>query len=153
MSRNYGKSAEECAAKVHSIPIIHVYGQLGKFAYPGDGSLEYGLANSKYENVARAAAGITLFHESPSDLRDAVAKLGMAKRICFLGFGYHPMNLSRLQLHSGELRRWVFGTAHGMIGAEVGKTEQELKRILLPSAVTLESEDNLTFLRKHLILG
>jgi hypothetical protein len=146
------KSAEECAKKLAEIPIIHVYGQLGKEPYPQPKSRDYDPDNTRFIHVARAAAGITLLHEEAGDLEIARKFLNDAAKICFLGFSYHPLNLKRLQLENSSGRR-VFGTVRGLLGKEVQQTQEALHNRLLTGNVLIQDEENLALLRKHLILG
>lgn len=149
----HNKTAEECAPKLAEIPIIHVYGQLGKQAYPQPGSRKYDPDNQRFATVASAAAGITLLHEGISDLEQARSVLNGAQRVCFLGFGYHPLNLKRLQLeNSSQSQRYVFGTVRGFLGLEVQKVKAALEKTLLPRNVLLQDQENLHFLREHLLL-
>lgn len=148
----HGKPIEECAKKLAAIPIIHVYGQLGRTPYPLPESHYYRPDRERYANVVRAAAGITLLHESTSELDAARKLLTEAERICFLGFSYHPLNLSRLKVEYSSPRT-VFGTVHGLIGGEITQVENDLKRTMLCATAVLSPEDNLAVLRKYLILG
>jgi hypothetical protein len=150
----HGRPVEECKKKLAEIPIIHVYGQLGKEPYPQPGSRPYDPDHERYANVARAALGITLLHEEASGLEEARKLLTDARRICFLGFSYHPLNIGRLQLQDSSSRQ-VFGTVHGLVGGEVAQVRTTLHSVLLTATVTVSDidHDNLYFLRQHLILG
>jgi len=149
----HGRTLDECAETLAQVPIIHVYGQLGKVPYPQSRCHLYRPNRESFEDVARAAAGITLLHEQASDLRQAHELLAAARRVCFLGFSYHPMNLERLTLKDSSLHRAVFGAAFGLIGDEIHDVSERLHRTLLGGNVTLSDDDNLLVLRKHLILG
>jgi hypothetical protein len=93
----HGRNQDDCNATLAKIPIIHVYGQLGKSAYSNSGAFPYGLRREvKYADVHLAAAGITLLHEQASELNEAHKLFTAAERICFLGFSYNPLNLARL---------------------------------------------------------
>jgi len=153
----HGKSVDDCIEKLAKVPIIHVYGQLGTIPYPQRGCREYlplGGDESKVRDaVLDAAHGITLLHEKASDLAGARKLLAAAKLICFLGFSYHPLNLARLKLEDSDGQRRVFGTVRHFEAGEVGQTEQRLYQAMLCGKVTLDDADNLTVLRRHLILG
>src|SRR5262249_39555557 len=140
-------------AKLASIPIIHVYGQLGRASYPGREALPYNASNATLPVVLRAAAGITLLHEEAEDLEKAKAALIAARRVVFVGLSYHPLNLKRLQL-TETTRAEVYGTASGL---EIGEVDQAKRRIretlLLKKDPTLEVEDSLRFFRRHVLLG
>jgi hypothetical protein len=77
-----------------------------------------------------------------------------AERVCFLGFSYHPLNLGRLALHNSVGRsREVFGTVRNFEVGEINQTKVHFRGAMLSSNVTLVDEDNLTILRRYLILG
>ena len=153
----HGKSVDDCIEKFAKLPIIHVYGQLGKIPYPQRGCRQYLPLGEDVEKepgaVVGASQGITLLHEKESELREVHNLLTAAERICFLGFSYQASNLARLQLEDSVLNRWVFGTVLHFEAAEVKKTERRLNETMLSGNVTLDDADNLTVLRRHLILG
>jgi hypothetical protein len=152
----HGKSVDECIEKLARVPIIHVYGQLGTIPYPQRGCRQYrplGEHESKeYGAVLDAAHGITLLHEKESDLQEAHNLLTAAHRICFLGFSYHPLNLSRLAIDTRAGSKGIFGTARGMIGRELMDVQGRVRKTL-GSAISLADADNLKLLRQNLILG
>ena len=157
----HGRSVDECIEKLAKVPIIHVYGQLGAIPYPQRGCRAY-LPHGEDEKkvldallnaVLEAAHGITLLHERASDLTEARKLLTAAERVCFLGFSYQASNLARLQLEDSVLNRWVFGTVLHFEAGEVKKTERCLNETMLSGSVTLDDADNLTVLRRHLLLG
>lgn len=148
----HGRSEEECAAMLDKIPIHHVYGQLSRYGYTSREGRPYGPERTRYKDVGFAARGITLFHDDTKlELETARQLLKAAETICFLGFGYHRINLERLKLMDSS--RWaVFGTAQGAIGGERAALEQALQSAFPSSAVTLTDADNLVVLRQHLVL-
>lgn len=154
----HGRSVDDSIEKFAKLPIIHVYGQLGKIPYPQRGCRQY-LPLGEVEDVKKdpgvvvnASQGITLLHEKESDLAEVRKLLEAAKRVCFLGFSYHPLNLARLQLENSALHRLVFGTVLHFEAGEVKQTEQKLHQTMLCGKVTLDDADNLTLLRRHLVL-
>ena len=154
----HGRSVDDCIEKFSKLPIIHVYGQLGKIPYPQRDCRQY-LPLGEDEKivpgaVVGASQGITLLHEKESELREVHNLLTAAERVCFLGFGYNPLNLARLQLEGDTvIEREVFGTARHFDKGEFGQTQLHLSSTLLCGRVTLDDADNLTVLRRHLILG
>jgi hypothetical protein len=149
----HGRSDEECAEALLEIPILHVYGQLSRHPYPDREARPYETDCSRYNSVGYAARGITLLYDKAKpELEAARRLLTAAQRVCFLGFGYHPLNLERLRLPDSSGRA-VFGTARGLIGGEVASVENALRTYLLCGGVTLTDADNLVVLRQHLILG
>jgi hypothetical protein len=154
----HGRSVDDCIEKFAKFPIIHVYGQLGKIPYPQRDCRQYlpfGEDEKKVPGaVVGASQGITLLHEQESELQEVHNLLTAAERVCFLGFSYHPLNLARLALKdSGGRSREVFGTVRNFEVGEVNQTKLRLGRAMLSTTVTLVDDDNLTILRRYLLLG
>jgi hypothetical protein len=153
----HGKSVDECIEKLAKVPIIHVYGQLGTIPYPQHGCRQYRplgeVESIEYGAVVDAAHGITLLHEKESELQEVHKLLTAAERVCFLGFSYHPLNLARLALKNSTMSRRVFGTVRHFEVGEVKQTKGRLIEAMLSAFVTLDDADNLTILRRHVILG
>jgi hypothetical protein len=154
----HGRSVDDCIEKFAKLPIIHVYGQLGKIPYPLRDCRQYlplGEDEKKVPGaVVGASQGITLLHEKESELQEVHNLLAAAERVCFLGFSYHPLNLARLALKdsvAGRSRK-VFGTARGFKTGELDRTQESLRQAMLSTDVTLDDDDNLITLRRYLIL-
>lgn len=102
---------------VHSLHIVHLHGhpstEFGDYFDPQPGAL-----------VLRAAEGIRVIHDrvAADDPNFALAHEWMkqASQVCFVGFGYHPVNIERLQvaqhLPSG---RPIMGSTYEMGEAQV----------------------------------
>lgn len=127
----HGRRVAECKSLVESIPIIHVYGDLGKLgesdgqnssrpyrSLPTDaGTLlrELRLAISRIRVVGQRT-------DSDEHLSKIHGALASAERICFLGFGFEETNLQLLKIErlfqENKLRRF-FGSTLGLADAEV----------------------------------
>jgi hypothetical protein len=134
-----------------NIPIIHLHGKLGEhpaFVDPakGEKAVEYG-APLTAKSIHSASEGIRIVHEDIREedkvFREAYKVLNQAECICFLGFGYDPINLMRLKLQTftgprprGNNR--VAGTR--IIGTTLGKTPAERKRIAADSNGSIDPE-------------
>lgn len=126
----HGKSPEETATKVNSIPIIHVHGQLGFLEWqnqPEDlvtPTREYDPKITPH-TVKIAAKGIQIVHESHPSTREfqlARTALEKAERIFFLGFGYNRVNMQRLNIGQGNTQY--------MCGSRFGRTDAECVGLL-----------------------
>ncbi|NOG83805.1 MAG: hypothetical protein HND49_08370 [Planctomycetes bacterium] len=143
------KDVKQCAEIVSSIPIIHLHGQIGKLPWQSnDGSgrqysesfeeikyirktlsrnVEYlgsTLAKARHY-IVNISKQIKIIHEKELDSDDEFQKakilLNNAENIYFLGFGYHDVNLKRLNISqispiSPKIKRNIDGTSYG-IGA------------------------------------
>jgi hypothetical protein len=143
LQNSYGKSAEECAQKLRSLPIVHLYGQLGDLPYLNSKGIEFG-AKPNPEVLRKAAEGIKIIHEDISanpEFNRAHELLRNAERICFLGFGYDQTNLRRLAGYGTPSKQDVIGSAMGLTDRECGLVRAELNRLgfRTPDSSTLES--------------
>lgn len=99
----YGVSDEDALTTVKSLGILHVYGVLGEFSPQlGENSRPYDT-DLNGRKIQIAASGIRIIPEAREDdgvfhmARDMIAR---CKTLCFLGFGFDPLNLSRLDVHT-----------------------------------------------------
>jgi hypothetical protein len=150
----HGKSRDECANALEKIPIVHVYGQLGATPYPKQGSQQYRPDQVEYFIYVKTAAdGIKLYHEEAETASTRARELLIgAKRVCFLGFGYHQFNVARLNIGgSSDLSTTVIGTAQGLTGMEVQNASNRLAEAI-GGSITLSDMDSLSLLRHHMFL-
>lgn len=127
----YGKTEAECAAKLHSVPIVHLYGHLGELPYLAAGGLEYGAIVNP-ENLMRCLEGIQIIHEdigSSRQFQRAHDLLRLAERICFLGFGYDSTNLERLMAYGPTSEQDVWGSAKDLTDRECLFINRKLKAL------------------------
>ena len=76
-----------------------------------------------------------------------------AKRVCFLGFSYNPFNVARVNIGGPlDLSTFVFGTARGLIGLELGDARGRLAEAI-GGDIRLSDTDNLDILRRNMLLG
>jgi hypothetical protein len=154
----HGKTRGECASTLEQIPIVHAYGQLGEQPYTREASQQYRPDRVEYFiYVKTAAAGIKLYHEEAKAASTRARELlSRAKRICFLGFGYNPFNVARLNIGGSlDLSTTVIGTTRGLIGMEIQDAKNRLAEAL-GGDIYLKAEDsadNLDILREHMFLG
>jgi hypothetical protein len=140
------KDGSEAAADFLSeaIPVVHLHGSLGE----GGDAVINAPDRSVYKDIAtlfQIAAGIRIVHEEQPTEEYGLAQewLRTAERIYFIGFGYHPTNLKRLDLLGqiqGRPGVTVAGSAYGMMKAEIDRAETALKigsSILKPGAHAL----------------
>jgi len=143
------------------LEIMHVYGMLGEFDYqPTDGTRIYSKAEDA-SSLLTAAKGIRVIPEARQD--DEKFKLARnwfewAERICFLGFGFDPLNVDRLGLNSVlDWKRKEQAKSTWIVASLYGKTSAEkaaIQRVLCPKEnwVTF-NEKNLMTLRESGVLS
>jgi hypothetical protein len=145
---SYGISMTEAAKLVSDIPIVHVYGQLGQLDFIGPDGRSY-LPNMNPEIIRRCASEISIIHESTATtpaILQAQEIIAQTETMCFLGFGYHELNIQRLGVNSLFKANRFWGTAYGLKNAEREKIRSLFdKKIELGS----DSDDVLLFIRQY----
>src|SRR5207247_9593754 len=98
-----GPEAAE-ALRVKAISIVHLHGTLGQAADQVLTVTDRTTLNT-LDFHGQVAAGIRIIHDVHPTKEYATAQewLREAQVICFLGFGYHPTNIKRLDL-LGQVR-------------------------------------------------
>lgn len=168
---NYERSLEYClwhawrvkfspdkvvdAAAVRSM-FIHVHGQLGSLPELGGigavvhyGGSQDGITDA---DVLEASRAIKIVHEPlPNDpqFAEARAALAAADRVIFLGFGFAPRNVARLQLAAMKNGAALFISATGL-------SHNQQNQLILPWAngwrghiIGGENDDAFGFLRMY----
>lgn len=130
---------------------IHVYGKLGELDYYDPAGRSYAPTINS-QTVKRAAEGIqVIFEGGRSDaLDEARAWIQDASLIMFLGFGFHPENVARLQIPANGNGRLVCGSAFGL-----GHGERLLARSHFTDGIYLGpgSQNAATYLRESPFLA
>jgi len=141
------KSEDDYAEKVQSIPIIHVHGKLGplplelsksdpKSVVPYDSmtlSICFGLSvvdTKDYQRVwfDTARSSIKVIHEGTDEseeFKQAHELITKAQKLYFLGFGYHPTNLRRLNPRVLMRPKKIMGTAYELSRSRIVNIERE----------------------------
>ncbi|MDI1300925.1 MAG: hypothetical protein PSX71_03375 [bacterium] len=130
MSHAFAKSIEECKEAIATcIKIIHVYGQVygeyGLQRQPDEDENKWYDRSFPEEIISKSADCIQIIPEGRDDsltLSQCHDILEKSDKICFLGFGFDPTNMRRLNLPTkgiaesvtGLALREVYGTAMGI---------------------------------------
>lgn len=146
------------------IPIVHFYGLVGRFCYQADDSngRQY-VAKINEQALALAVKGIRIVPEArENDPIFGVVRQWFreAARICFLGFGYDALNVTRLGLADVIRERQqsnagtpvIYGSAFERSVAEMGDATRRVTgghAGLIPGQTNWK---NLQFLREHGLL-
>ena len=154
LQHSHGKTFDECAdLLVNHVPIVHVYGQLSEHRYPHPEARQYSPDREPFEAVASAAHGIKILNETEPKFDEAHRLLADAGRICFLGFGYHELNIKRLAIDTTSVgSKYIYGTCRDLIGKELETAKMTVQQAI-GSALELEGNDNLETLRYYRVLG
>lgn len=151
---SYGLSDERAAEVCRSVPVLHMHGMLGepKWLKPTDNQARDYLSTSIDDHRMMSLASIKIIHEEiPQSVPDTAHQwLLEAQTICFLGFGYHTINIGRLRMNEPHPRATVWGTALGFSGPELATVG---RRFVATGGLRLDADrDALSFLRSHAVL-
>jgi hypothetical protein len=131
------------------MPIIHVHGQLAYLpwqdAAPSD-MREY-KPNTSRDDVEKAVRHIKIISEDvEANFAKARDLMHDAQQIVLLGFGYHKLNMERLNIpfSSGGPSPVVFGTSHGMTRRKVQEIGKAYPRLALCNLTCKEFFENIT---------
>lgn len=128
--------------------IIHVHGSLGNMRWHGYNEREYDTTIDQ-NNVKIASEGIVNFNEVDGNYvgyKDARKELHEAKNVVFVGFGFHPLNLSRLAEGDCLLgKKRIIATSLGLTSEEISKIFTIAKRY-----VPTHDENAISFAKNRL---
>ena len=106
LKNRYQKTEAECAAKLKNIPIVHLYGKLALLPWEKINSTDYTREyNPKITPhfLRKSSISLKIIYDevdilNDNDFKKARLLLRGARKIYFLGFGYHTDNLGRLKI-------------------------------------------------------
>lgn len=158
LKNSYNKTDNECGEILRKIDIVHVHGSLGPLDWqsrPADlPSVPYD-SGATQKNVKFAAENIKIVHEDVADTPEFTKAHNIllnSKKIFFLGFGYHPVNLKRLGIGTLEIpHNNLWGTSYGLSLTRkqyIGKLNTRLSDKL----DCIKPENVYNFLYNHVVL-
>lgn len=127
LKASYGLDDQTTCSLAKAVAVLHLHGDLGAppwlsgavdqdargfgFQFEDDPNLEI---------VRQAASRLRIVHEEipQAVLASVRSKLEWAERVCFLGFGYHPLNLAKLGVPTATRQRQLLGTAYRLSSGE-----------------------------------
>jgi hypothetical protein len=103
IKNKFGKGSSECAEKMKSFPIVHLYGQLDPLPWQEAGGKEYSSEGNILGRLIAAPKNIKLISnerdiENSQEFKDAYKLIEKAEHIFFLGFSFDEINLNRLDV-------------------------------------------------------
>ena len=119
LSKRYRLDGTACAEMLSTLPLVHVYGQIGLLPWQlldaSDGARAYGGQIHDPTVLKASSQGLRVIGEAEkSALDQAGALLDRADSIMFLGFGYHRDNLELLNMARRTDPRKAVGTVFGL---------------------------------------
>ena len=142
-------------AALSQFDVIHIFGSLGSLETKSSTYLPYGLQGAPNSvTIEQAAARIKLYHEAQFD-DDTSNRIRLriteAETICFLGFGFHPINIRLLEFCGlGENK----DTHHyaSAFGLKPGERKSILERVKFDITFANEQATSLEALRSLPVL-
>ncbi|MCH7760389.1 hypothetical protein IIA15_03170 [candidate division TA06 bacterium] len=148
LKHSYGLIDNEAVDLLKSIPIIHLYGQLGKPDFYDKTGRPFTPEVSQV-NIKKCIDEIQIFHELVEDsaeLKEARELVSKSEILCFLGFGYHPENIKRLSINESFKGINMLGSVYQFGKNEINQVHRLLKGRIRVGA---NNENALQFLRNH----
>lgn len=151
----FGLSDDDTNNILREIPIFHVFGKLGNL--PWEGSEKYRLLENNignYNNLVELSESIITIYEYESKLikNDIFKLLSNAKRIYFLGFAYHSLNVLLLRLDELDNDKYISGTTFGLRRQEIGRIKNIVPGKLI-NICNYDSLDIYNYMREEMLLN
>jgi hypothetical protein len=147
IATSYRISSDKAAEIVRQIAIFHPYGTVGKLPWMRshtDEVIEFG--GMPDVNLYKLSQGIKTFTEgtdaADSDILAIRKAMYEAKRVIFLGYSYHPLNMKLLVDGNPEKKttRQVFGTSYGMSASDTDNIQNTLDSLLFAPSVIVRND-------------
>jgi len=152
MQNYYGLSANEAAELLANLEVHHPYGMVGSLPWMrGQVSIDFG-ADVHANELVTVSQQIRTFTEGTdpaiSDIESVRATVADAKRLVFLGFAFHRLNMELLFGNSGSIEKKttqrVFGSAFGMSKSDCAVIAEELSSHTGLGNGSIQLRDDLT---------
>jgi len=145
LANSYRKTPAEVRAVLEKIPIVHVHGALGALDAKDGRTYKPDLHTPDIQTAMGNIAIMPEAKHSSPEFEEARELLGSAKQIVFLGFGYHPPNMKRLEVVAYE-GKIAGGSSLGLGDAE-RREIQELWNVPMFVAENAQHLNSLAFLK------
>jgi hypothetical protein len=154
---SFNISPEIAIERAKKFKIIHVYGSLGEFS---TGALSRKAATARHRpgfpglftpaEYQGSAKSIRLMYDdrvSDELMADAKEEISSAEVVCFLGFGFDPDNIARLELNTRCIGKFVGATRYQVAEGDWNRATTAMN----PTGLVVHAErewDSLTFLHE-----
>lgn len=126
VKNTFGTNDVDALTTVKSFGIHHLYGALGEFGPTYSETTRPYLSELTAGDIQIASRGIRIIPEARDDDRvfyQARELIAHCKRLCFLGFGFDPLNLRRLNipaaLEAADPKPFIVASVLEKTGAEI----------------------------------
>lgn len=130
----YYLSAQEVASLLRGMEIYHPYGTVGSLPWLGrEGAIEYG-ATPDLSELLELSSQIKTFtevtDEASNDMIAIRSHMSTSRKLVFLGFAFHRLNLDflmpKVPSHRRQIPRKIFATAWGLSESDVSVISGDL---------------------------
>lgn len=139
-------SADDAARVASGVQILHPYGSVGPLRWQSPGRfVDFGDDQLYTSHLRKAAENVQTFTERVSDealLQELRTEMGTARRIVFLGFGFHNQNMDLLRPETTANAAEVFATTFDQSEPDRGVTRELVLRCLSGSQAGRYPEDS-----------
>ena len=118
---HFGITTDEAAEIMKTLRIIHPYGSVGTLPWEDRNGIPYGFEGSR-ETLKFVEKRIKTYTEQVEDLntiKNIRSLVESADALVFLGFSYHPQNMTLIDPSDDCAAEEVFGTAFGISNNDV----------------------------------
>ena len=146
LKAEYGLNDADAARFAQPFVPPHVHGDLGEADWLVGRGRPYGGTVGAADVKAAASRIKIVFEEIPTETTLAIRRvLSDARRVCFLGFGYHKDNLRKLGVPASIATATVQGTIFDIAAGELSGIKREFGTVALRD---VGNSDILQFLRR-----
>jgi len=133
----YGMNEVDATAAISKLEVHHPYGTVGKLPWQDrTGGVQFG-ESLKADALISLTKELRTFTEGVDPKSSDIGKIRLtlqgAKRIAFLGFAYHPLNIRLLyegvRRQPSDVHRKIFATAYGLSASDVTEITRELSEL------------------------
>jgi hypothetical protein len=146
----FGMSQQDAANSMTKLEIHHPYGTVGELPWQKQsGNVPFGASPHALQLLSSAQRLRTFTEGTDAKTSDIAAireTLSSARKIAFLDFAFHPLNMqllfSELPANSTSRDCQVYATAHGLSSADLEVITNEIGSMtrILPTSIRLRSD-------------
>jgi hypothetical protein len=146
----YGMTEERAAELVGTHVVHHAYGSVGRLPWQSGGGPEapYG-EKIEARTLLELSKRIQTFSEQIDNAHHSamIERLGGARTVVFLGFGFLEQNMQLLELQGLHAVERVYATALGFSRSDCDVITERIREILMDDSVPVELRNDLTAAR------
>ena len=121
---DFNISGKYLAEQINQIPIVHVFGKIADLPWEIGSKkvLKHRQSNISLDRLTKLSENISIIyeHEQSPEIQKAQELIENAKRIFFIGFGFHKENLKVLNIpNSLKIDQKIYATTYGLSSKQI----------------------------------